>query len=411
MAEKHKLMTFEEWKTAIQNPPKSWTDYNMNWDDPNPQDSIYWMAIAEAIKERWYVVKYMGSGNELLDGMDYAISIKYQMALTSGFLTYIRDCIIELAKLYVDPTVTDYSWMFIKEKYDEFYSSYFFPAIVDAHKIYKKCPNMANLLDYKETDIQKAKILMKQFKLALSMLTQTPNGAIWGRRIGYDVDGNITYGETLTDVKSSMKQQEKNYRDWGSQSVYTGVRSYVYNGRAGYICFHDDQCFVGLIASEQRRDKYNDEVYQTYSYSGYLKFINDFAAWNPLGIKSKLKIYRYVSTNIAPPDDIEQDDEYYEGEYYPGGYKYKYEPYTFGLPEGFSIEDKGETPTTNPIQLDFVTVDDLPFFSESEIPPGDYGPSTRYPQNPFIYTYLIKGCKFLAVPIIDYGVEGGFKFK
>jgi len=48
------------------------------------------------------------------------------------------------------------------------------------------------------------------------MLTQTPNGAIWGRRIGSGVDGNITYGETLSDVKSSMKQQEKNYRDWGS---------------------------------------------------------------------------------------------------------------------------------------------------------------------------------------------------
>lgn len=51
----------------MNNPPKSWTDYNMDWKDPNPQDSIYWMAIAEALKERWHVVKYLWSGNDILE--------------------------------------------------------------------------------------------------------------------------------------------------------------------------------------------------------------------------------------------------------------------------------------------------------------------------------------------------------
>ena len=409
MAEKHKLMTFTEWQTALQNPPKSWTDYNMDWNDPNPQDSIYWMAIAEAIKERWYVAKYLGTSRISLPDLSYVISFKYEMAITSGLLKYIRDCIVELAKLYVDTEVKDYSYLFIKETYDEFNTSHFFPAMLSDYKIYKKCPNMANIFDYYEVDIQKTKILMKQFKTALNMMKQTPNGAIWGRRIGYDVNYVVDRYDTFDRMEGEFQDGEDNYKTY-KNNYYTGVQPYSYNNQMGYSCFHDEYCFVGVTAYEYRRDKYNDEVYLSYWYSGHLKFINDFATWNPLGIKSKLKIYRYVSTNIVIPDQIREDYEEYEGEYYDYGWKYTYEPYTFGYPQGFSIEDKGEAPTT-PIQLDFVTVKDLPIFGTSEIPAGDYGPSIYYPENPFISTLKIKGCKFLAVPIIDYGCEGGFKFQ
>lgn len=28
----------------------SWTDYNMDWNNPNPQDYVYWKAIYLAMK-------------------------------------------------------------------------------------------------------------------------------------------------------------------------------------------------------------------------------------------------------------------------------------------------------------------------------------------------------------------------
>ena len=261
------------------------------------------------------------------------------MALTAKFLLKIRDCIVKLSKLYVDPTVTDYSFLFIKQRFDEVYGGgRLFPAVLTPN-IFKNCQNISNIVSGREIDIFKAKTLLKEFKTAICKMTQTPNGAIWARRWGTEISYSVDRYDTYDKMQPAMQDEEDRLKTY-KPTEYTGVRTYKSNNRLGHYGCGDEYPFVGITANEGRRDKYDDKVYYSYWYNAYIKIINDYAVWNPLGIKSKLKIYRYVSTDIDMPDKIDQEGEYWDGSYYPAGDKFQYIPYTFGLPEGFSIEDK-----------------------------------------------------------------------
>jgi hypothetical protein len=174
----------------------------MDWENPNPQDSIYWMAIAEALKERWCVVKYLWGDNTILEGLEIIQSFKYNQGLTHNIFAYIIECIMQLAKLYIDPTYTDYDWMFTKESYTQMVGNgRLFPATLLSNNIFKYCPNLISVSGINNVDIEKTKIILKELKTVLNMMTQTPNGGIWGRRIGYGISEIVDQYDDWNDMK------------------------------------------------------------------------------------------------------------------------------------------------------------------------------------------------------------------
>ena len=88
--------------------PRSWSDYNMNWEDPDPGNFVYYAAIREAIIERAGVVEDTfdkGFLNHIRPGIYFNIN----------YLSEWSEIIERLSQLFVNATPT--SWQNVIDFY------------------------------------------------------------------------------------------------------------------------------------------------------------------------------------------------------------------------------------------------------------------------------------------------------
>lgn len=82
--------------------PQSWLDYNMNWEDPDPGNFVYYAAIREAIIERAGVVDYTFDQSNLN-------LIRPGIYFNINYLDFWSDIIYQLSHLFVNATPASWS--------------------------------------------------------------------------------------------------------------------------------------------------------------------------------------------------------------------------------------------------------------------------------------------------------------
>lgn len=420
MAEEQKksdMLTFEQWQNVIKNPPTSWTDYNMNWDDPNPQSSVYWMALVEALKQRYSVVRTTRDsypfGNTAY--ANYVYSFKYNSLIEQKQIQNLCYALFSLADRFINPNKTDYQNLL--RKYDPFFDvgyrdENYFPSIISYGAIMQKYPAIARFassnINSLSMSVYYLKEFMKQFKSAICELQYTKGGEVssnWTDEQSYSIDGrelqdypNGAWDDhrritTLQDIKKAIKSRQNEISQWYPNTTLSTFEENFIDSRGDY-----DNGWVGMYGAETVKDIYKDKPYYWWSLDAVPCKVYKHFVVNPLNLSGT--VYAFVYTgDLQIPDDIREDDYQQDGVKYDTGYEYTIINDYCGFNKGLNIIQLGAV--TNGLKNYTILNDDnFPWLWISDLPSGDYGPKRT--GNPLIYKNVIKGCCMLCSIIVKF---------
>lgn len=414
------MLTFEQWQNVIQNPPKSWTDYNMNWDDPNPQSSVYWIALVEALKQRYSVVRTTSDkypfGN--YSYTNYVGSFKYNLAIQQQEIQRLCYALFSLADRFINPNKTDYQHLLRKYSFNNVYygDENYFPSIISYGAIMQKYPAIARFastnINSLSMSVYYLKEFMKQFKSAICELQYTVGGQVgcnWfgqrsnfvdEREMQYYPNGmwdDYRYISTLQDFKKFLKEgqdQVANYNPNVSQTTFS--QNYC-NSNGNF-----PQGWVGMYGAEYRRYTQRGQLYYEWNLAASCISAYKHYTVNPLNLTGN--VYAFVYTgDLQIPKKITEDNYQQDGVKYDTGWEYTIENYYCGFNKGLNIKQLG--PVSNEMKnYQIVSEENFPWLWVTDLPRGDYGP--KYTGNPLIYKNLVKGCCMFCSIVVKYD----FKF-
>lgn len=415
------MLTFEQWQNVIQNPPTSWTDYNMNWDDPNPQSSVYWLALVEALNQRYSVVRttwdrYPFGGASYAD---YVYSFKYNSPIQQEEIQRLCFALFSLADRFIDPNKTDYQGLLRKHNPlnpNLTGGEYYFPSIIGYGAIMQKYPAIARFASTNTNTLAMSvyylKEFLKQFKSAICELQYTKGGEVgsqWVDKQIYSVDGRDVesdpggiwdehgYISSLSDVKKALKARQDEIRNWSPNVSPTNFQKDYSSSNCD---FEGD--WIGMQGNETRRFTADSKLYYDWLLQVSPCKVFQHYVVNPLNLTGTVYAYIYTG-DIEMEDYITEDDYQEDGVLYDTGNEYTIINDYCGFNKGMNVKQLGAV--TNELK-NYVILDDanFPWLWVNEIPSSDYGPKKT--GSPLIYHNLIKGCCMLCSIVVKFN----FKF-
>lgn len=415
------MLTFEQWQNVIQNPPKSWTDYNMNWDDPNPQSSVYWIALVEALKQRYSVVRTTRDrypfGNTA--HADYAYSFKYNSAIQQREIYRLCFALFSVADRFIDPNKTNYQNLLRKYNIWNVYSEEedYFPSIIGYGAIMQKYPAIARFassnINSLSMSVYYLKDFLKQFKSAIGDLQYTKGGEVssnWVDNQSYSVDGrdmqyypngmwdDHRYISTLSDIKKAMKSRQDEISNWNPNTSSSYFEQDSNDSNSDF-----QGGWIGMQGSENRKDSYSGKLYYSWGLQvSPCKVFKHFVV-NPLNLTGTVYAFIYTG-DIDLKDKIIEDDYQQDGVKYDTGHRYTIINDYCGFNKGMNIKQLGAA--TNELKTyTILEQNKFPWLWVTDLPGGYYGPQST-PANPLIYNNVVKGCCMLCSIVVKYN----FKF-
>lgn len=406
------LMSFEEWQNIAANPPTSWNSFGMDWENPNPVDSRYWQAIVEAIKERRYVTEsssyYDGSYDFIpITNVQIMLSNRYHKAISFELVLNLIEAIRYLSKRFVDITYTDYENYAMKYHYRNYLANASNMPRTLWQSFYVKYPLMASFSNRRSAFWkEKLKNLLIEMKSALCEMVYTPCGFVKKQTYGNfqtSVDsldlgypnGWQKYGYicSLEDFKKACESDLQYRKNQSKRAGYSSISTGTNNNINLY-----SQCqmnsYVGMIgvllAKSSSRTQWILGVYNHY----YLSY-NVLNRFNLNG-----EVYALVYVTDFNPIDTVNDGS---------GDRYEYTPFYFGYNKGFNMKSLGSLNNSSLVNYEVAGLTDMPYFFVNDVPNGDWGGAYE-DGNPPIEVYKMVGCSMMSAIVVNFGVEGGFKF-
>lgn len=344
--------------------PTSWTDKNMNWDDPDPGDINYTLALREAIYERVSVVGVEPFKNYLADKL---IFVPDKERLRSyEFLKWVKDSIDLLAPKFVDVEYRKYLEPDAQIKWSDY-----FPKRLTSSELQVKIPESFLKIPYKGSNIE-YKEFFKGAKKALDMMQYAPIRYFSGKWFSNKmtrfneptVESGIEHGIEYYMQYEDRPNMVKNF--------YMPDTNVVMKGRCG----------SGAV-----NRRIDNPMYYTYVYSFFIEIERIF----PFSDNRKPHIICYALTKKVE-------------DFVPDSYFTQYNDFwceQFGFTEGYNWVDYGEFDETKGIKI------------------GDRHTFARYPQTPVSVrvdgktTYKgswLASDVYLSI-LADWDVPNGFKFR
>ncbi len=222
--------------------PTSWTDKGMNWDDPDPGNMDYIMAILLALRER---LELAGDSNSILNVnyllrgvMPYAPMCRFQKYY-NGY-TYLADRIrevlwdicaayvnrekMEAVESYYDPEEIRMTWSDVVKAFPDVANQPFCGSCQDRYKDFlKACKGALDMLHILPSG---AKRFPTASKVSYAPIVNYNHSAKDGSSGGWKDDGDAAYSSAVQNLSADTPSEHEgeHYSEWEIAEVYSKTR-------------------------------------------------------------------------------------------------------------------------------------------------------------------------------------------
>lgn len=212
--------------------PTSWNDQGMNWNNPDPSDIRYSLALREAIFERINVLNVFPTPN--VNGLDYFYHFLPDQHKTSmqKFVKWVYLMIDFLAQRYADVNYRGYLETNTPYRFNQsgFAAAPFPRTYNSASELQEKINEIFVCLPYNETS-NKYIDFFKGAKKALDMMRYSKITRMHGHRV-YDQQSVIEYNSVEEAVDRAIKLFQNNTPP---RQEFTDYKQEYFSGECGTI--------------------------------------------------------------------------------------------------------------------------------------------------------------------------------